>query len=53
PLSEICFTHIDVQFLEKFGVSFGIEGETMTLSCDILLTPELSRLRPHPEWYRD
>uniref|UniRef100_A0A8C3PBY8 Myomesin 2 n=1 Tax=Chrysemys picta bellii TaxID=8478 RepID=A0A8C3PBY8_CHRPI len=51
--SEVCFTHIDVQFLEKFGVTFGMEGETVTLKCALLITPDLTRLRPRAEWYRD
>ncbi|NWQ78706.1 MPSF protein, partial [Columbina picui] len=54
PLSyEVCFTHIDVQFLEKFGVTFATEGETLTLKCSMLITPDLKRLRPRAEWYRD
>ncbi|KFV92207.1 M-protein, striated muscle, partial [Eurypyga helias] len=54
PLSYgVCFTHIDVQFLEKFGVTFGTEGETLTLKCSMLITPDLKRLRPSAEWYRD
>uniref|UniRef100_A0A8C4U9N2 Myomesin 2 n=1 Tax=Falco tinnunculus TaxID=100819 RepID=A0A8C4U9N2_FALTI len=54
PLSyDVCFTHIDVQFLEKFGVTFGTEGETLTLKCSMLITPDLKRLRPRAEWYRD
>uniref|UniRef100_A0A8B9IK88 Myomesin 2 n=1 Tax=Anser cygnoides TaxID=8845 RepID=A0A8B9IK88_ANSCY len=54
PLSyDVCFTHFDVQFLEKFGVTFATEGETLTLKCSVLVTPELKRLRPRAEWYRD
>ncbi|KAM4693675.1 myomesin-2 isoform 2-T2 [Discoglossus pictus] len=54
PLTAaISFTHIDIQFLEKFGVTFGVEGDTVTLSCSVLLTPDLTRLRPQAEWYRD
>ncbi|XP_075454328.1 myomesin-2 isoform X2 [Ascaphus truei] len=54
PMSgAICFTHIDVQFLESFGVTFGVEGETVTLSCSMLITPDISRLQPGAEWYRD
>ncbi|KFQ56145.1 M-protein, striated muscle, partial [Nestor notabilis] len=54
PLSyDICFTHIDVQFLEKFGVTFATEGETLTLKCSMLITPDLKRLQPRAEWYRD
>uniref|UniRef100_A0A803U0R5 Myomesin 2 n=1 Tax=Anolis carolinensis TaxID=28377 RepID=A0A803U0R5_ANOCA len=50
---DICFTHFDVQFLERFGVTFGVEGDTLTLRCGLLVTPELNRLRPRSEWYRD
>uniref|UniRef100_A0A8C6XGE0 Myomesin 2 n=1 Tax=Naja naja TaxID=35670 RepID=A0A8C6XGE0_NAJNA len=50
---EICYTHFEVQFLERFGVTFGTEGETLTLRCKILVTPELKRLHPRVEWYRD
>ncbi|XP_073531493.1 myomesin-2 isoform X2 [Phyllobates terribilis] len=54
PLTAaVCFTHIDVKFLETFGVTFGVEGDTVTLSCAVLLTPDISRLRPEAEWYRD
>ncbi|KAH0622030.1 hypothetical protein JD844_023927 [Phrynosoma platyrhinos] len=50
---DICFTHFDVQFLERFGITFGVEGETLTLRCGLLVTPELTRLQPRAEWYRD
>lgn len=50
---DMCFSHFDVQFLEKFGVTFGVEGETLTLRCGLLITPELNRLHPRAEWYRD
>ncbi|KAM6463846.1 myomesin-2 isoform 2-T3 [Liasis olivaceus] len=54
PLPEdLCLTHFDVQFLERFGVTFGVEGETLTLRCNLLVTPELKRLQPWVEWYRD
>ncbi|XP_001505790.3 myomesin-2 isoform X2 [Ornithorhynchus anatinus] len=54
PLSSVIpYTHFDVQFLEKFGVTFKTEGETVTLKCSLLVTPELKRLQPRVEWYRD
>ncbi|KAJ1150239.1 hypothetical protein NDU88_003034 [Pleurodeles waltl] len=49
----VTFAHIDVQFLEKFGVTFGVEGETLSLTCTMLITPDLTRLQPRAEWYRD
>lgn len=45
--------HFDVQFLEKFGVTFRTEGETLTLKCTLLVTPDLKRIQPRAEWYRD
>lgn len=54
PLSSmIPYTHFDVQFLEKFGVTFRREGETVTLKCTLLVTPDLKRVQPRAEWYRD
>lgn len=49
----VTFAHIDVQFLERFGVTFGVEGETLSLTCTMLITPDLIRLQPRAEWYRD
>ncbi|XP_069462196.1 myomesin-2 isoform X2 [Ambystoma mexicanum] len=49
----VTFAHIDVQFMEKFGVTFGVEGETLSLTCTMLITPDLTRLQPRAEWYRD
>ncbi|XP_059941943.1 myomesin-2 [Mesoplodon densirostris] len=45
--------HFDIQFLEKFGVTFRREGETLALKCTLLLTPDLKRVQPRAEWYRD
>ncbi|EHB02142.1 Myomesin-2 [Heterocephalus glaber] len=54
PLSAVIpYTHFDVQFLEKFGVTFRREGETLTLKCTVLVTPDLKRVQPRAEWYRD
>uniref|UniRef100_A0A2K6A4I0 Myomesin 2 n=1 Tax=Mandrillus leucophaeus TaxID=9568 RepID=A0A2K6A4I0_MANLE len=54
PLSSVIpYTHFDVQFLEKFGVTFRREGETVTLKCTMLVTPDLKRVQPRAEWYRD
>ncbi|XP_030793349.1 LOW QUALITY PROTEIN: myomesin-2 [Rhinopithecus roxellana] len=54
PLSSVIpYTHFDIQFLEKFGVTFRREGETVTLKCTMLVTPDLKRVQPRAEWYRD
>ncbi|KAJ3611068.1 hypothetical protein NHX12_021084 [Muraenolepis orangiensis] len=42
-------THI----MDKFGVSFGREGETMSLGCAVVINPTLERYQPGVEWYRD
>ncbi|XP_032474510.1 myomesin-2 isoform X2 [Phocoena sinus] len=51
--SVIPHMHFDVQFLEKFGVTFRREGETLALKCTLLVTPDLKRVQPRAEWYRD
>lgn len=51
--SVVPHMHFDVQFLEKFGVTFRREGETVTLKCTLLVTPDLKRVQPRAEWYRD
>lgn len=51
--SVVPYTHFDVQFLEKFGVTFRREGETVTLKCTLLVTPDLKRVQRRAEWYRD
>ncbi|EPY85790.1 myomesin-2 [Camelus ferus] len=53
PSSVIPYMHFDVQFVEKFGVTFRREGETLTLKCSLLVTPDLKRVQPRAEWYRD
>ncbi|KAK9527622.1 hypothetical protein VZT92_014168 [Zoarces viviparus] len=52
PVSEygINFkTHI----VDTFGVSFGREGETMSLGCTVIIYPALDRYQPQIQWYRD
>ncbi|XP_031706004.1 myomesin-1 isoform X2 [Anarrhichthys ocellatus] len=52
PVSEygINFkTHI----VDTFGVSFGREGETMSLGCTVIIYPALVRYQPQIQWYRD
>jgi len=42
-------THI----VDQFGVSFGREGETMSLGCTVIIYPVLQRYVPEIQWYRD
>ncbi|XP_072112039.1 myomesin-1 isoform X1 [Mobula birostris] len=43
----------DVHIVEKFGVSFGTEGETMSLGCAVIVHPSLKRFQPEIQWWRD
>ncbi|MBZ3881564.1 Myomesin-2 [Sciurus carolinensis] len=51
--SVIPYTHFNVQFLEKFGVTVRREDETLTLKCMILVMPDLKMVQPRAEWYQD
>uniref|UniRef100_A0A3Q3E946 Myomesin-1 n=1 Tax=Hippocampus comes TaxID=109280 RepID=A0A3Q3E946_HIPCM len=42
-------THI----VDNFGVSFGREGETLSLGCTVIIYPALHRYQPEVQWYRD
>ncbi|KAK1171627.1 M-protein, striated muscle-like [Acipenser oxyrinchus oxyrinchus] len=52
-LPEITYPKIDIMFLEKFDVTFGTEGDTLTLVCKMVIAPELANLQPDAQWYRD
>ncbi|KAG7488543.1 hypothetical protein MATL_G00035010 [Megalops atlanticus] len=42
-------THI----VDTFNVSFGREGETLSLGCTVIIHPPLQRYQPEVQWYRD
>ncbi|XP_029313356.1 M-protein, striated muscle isoform X3 [Cottoperca gobio] len=42
-----------IHFVDQFGVSFGREGETMSLGCTVIISPALHRYQPEIQWYRD
>ncbi|KAF3836353.1 hypothetical protein F7725_028911 [Dissostichus mawsoni] len=42
-------THI----VDTFGVTFGREGETISLGCTVIISPTLHRYQPEIQWYRD
>ncbi|XP_023680688.1 M-protein, striated muscle [Paramormyrops kingsleyae] len=52
-LSEIRYSKLDITFLEKFGVTFGTEGGTVSLTCKLIINPDLVNLPPDAMWYRD
>ncbi|ERE81854.1 myomesin-1-like protein [Cricetulus griseus] len=41
----------EIHFDDKFDVSFGREGETMSLGCRVVITPEIKQFQP--EWSGD
>lgn len=52
-LSGIHRSKLEVTFLDRFGVTFGTEGESVTLVSNLLVVPDLPNLPPEAEWYRD
>ncbi|XP_006891485.1 PREDICTED: myomesin-1 [Elephantulus edwardii] len=43
----------EIHFDEKFDVSFGREGETMSLGCRVIITPEIKHFQPEIQWFRN
>ncbi|MCJ8731774.1 hypothetical protein PDJAM_G00203360 [Pangasius djambal] len=39
--------------IDKFGVAFGREGETMSLGCTVIVYPTVKRYQPEVLWYRN
>ncbi|XP_034427768.1 M-protein, striated muscle isoform X2 [Hippoglossus hippoglossus] len=52
PVSEYGVT-FQTHIVDKFGVSFGREGETMSLGCTVVIYPSLHRYQPEVQWYKD
>ncbi|XP_066579524.1 myomesin-1 isoform X2 [Amia ocellicauda] len=46
-------TRFEVHIVDKFAVSFGREGETMSLGCTVIVYPSIKRIQPEIQWYRD
>ncbi|XP_070842016.1 myomesin-1 [Chaetodon trifascialis] len=51
PVSEYGIT-FQTHIVDKFGVSFGREGETMSLGCTVIIYPALHHYQPEIQWYR-
>uniref|UniRef100_A0A4W4G0S6 Myomesin 2a n=1 Tax=Electrophorus electricus TaxID=8005 RepID=A0A4W4G0S6_ELEEL len=47
------FFKLEVFLLESFGVTFGNEGESLTLVANMVVVPDLPNLPPEVMWYRD
>ncbi|XP_068566080.1 myomesin-1 isoform X2 [Cebidichthys violaceus] len=52
PVSEYGI-NFQTHIVDTFGVSFGREGETMSLGCTVIIYPALDRYQPQIQWYRD
>uniref|UniRef100_A0A7N8YH16 Myomesin-1 n=1 Tax=Mastacembelus armatus TaxID=205130 RepID=A0A7N8YH16_9TELE len=48
-----CKCKFTTHIVDNFGVSFGREGETMSLGCTVIIYPALHRYQPDVQWYRD
>ncbi|OWK01773.1 MYOM1, partial [Cervus elaphus hippelaphus] len=46
-------SRFEIHFDDKFEVSFGREGETMSLGCRVVITPEIKHFQPEIQWYRN
>uniref|UniRef100_A0AAR2LFY6 Myomesin 2a n=1 Tax=Pygocentrus nattereri TaxID=42514 RepID=A0AAR2LFY6_PYGNA len=52
-LSGIHRSKLEVTLLDRFGVTFGTEGESLTLVATMVVVPDLPNLPPEALWYRD
>uniref|UniRef100_A0A803Y2W2 Myomesin 1 n=1 Tax=Meleagris gallopavo TaxID=9103 RepID=A0A803Y2W2_MELGA len=46
-------SRFEIKFIDKFEVMFGREGETMSLGCTVVISPDIKRFKPDIEWYRN
>ncbi|XP_068583610.1 M-protein, striated muscle isoform X2 [Cebidichthys violaceus] len=52
-LTEIHSSKLEVSLLDRFSVSFGVEGGSIGLVCTMVVVPDLPNLPPLAQWYRD
>ncbi|CAM9421840.1 unnamed protein product [Lampetra fluviatilis] len=52
-LPTVSGLEFDVRIMEKFGVTFGREGETLSLCCTAVVVPNLHKARVEIQWFRD
>ena len=52
-LTEIHPSKLEVSMLDRFFVSFGVEGGSISLVCTLVVVPDLPNLPPLAQWYRD
>ncbi|XP_061452133.1 myomesin-1 isoform X1 [Rhineura floridana] len=46
-------SRFEIHFVDAFEVSFGREGETMSLGCTVVIHPDIKRFHPEIQWYRN
>ncbi|XP_063740294.1 M-protein, striated muscle isoform X5 [Eleginops maclovinus] len=52
-LTEIHASKLEVSLLDRFSVSFGVEGSCISLVCTMVVVPDLPNVPPLAQWYRD
>ncbi|KAJ3615101.1 hypothetical protein NHX12_018669 [Muraenolepis orangiensis] len=52
-LTQIHPSKLEITLLERFSVSFGVEGGCISLVCSMVVVPDLPNLPPLAHWYRD
>lgn len=52
-MTEIHPSKLEVTLLDHFPVSFGVEGGSISLVCNMVVVPNLPNLPPLAQWYRD
>lgn len=52
-LTEIHASKLEVSLLDRFSVSFGVEGGSISLACTMVVVPDLPNVPPLTQWYRD
>ncbi|XP_033479943.2 myomesin-2 isoform X1 [Epinephelus lanceolatus] len=52
-MSEVHASKLEVSLLDRFLVSFGVEGGSISLVCSMVVIPDLPNVPPLAQWYRD
>uniref|UniRef100_A0A8D3EE12 Myomesin 2a n=1 Tax=Scophthalmus maximus TaxID=52904 RepID=A0A8D3EE12_SCOMX len=52
-LTDIHASKLEVSLLDRFSVSFGVEGGSISLVCTMVVVPDLPNVPPLAQWYRD
>ncbi|XP_071361090.1 myomesin-2 isoform X7 [Trachinotus anak] len=52
-LTEIHASKLEVSLLDRFPVSFGVEGSSISLVSTMVVVPDLPNVPPLAQWYRD